>query len=62
MAFGGDGDGGGGGDGGDGDGAGPEPPHHLALCPLLQLVRQVSLFMQPGLVLHRPQLQWASQL
>jgi len=43
-------------------GVGVDPPHQRALCPPLQLVRHVSDDMQPGFVLHRPQLQLASQL
>jgi len=54
---------GGGGVGGvGGGGVGVDPPHQRALCPPLQVVRQVSDDMHPGFVLHRPQLQLASQL
>jgi len=36
-------------------------PHHFALCPPSQFVMQVVSDIQPGLMLHRPQLQAASQ-
>lgn len=52
--------GGGGGGGGDGDGV--DPPHHLALWPLLQAPKQACSESHPGFSLHLPQLQFSSQL
>lgn len=45
-----------------GAGDGPTPPHHFALPPPLHGPKHVSFAIHPGFVLHRPQLQLASQL